>query len=653
MTTDSAIPQLMELAAAGDAEAQLELGKRYLCGEGVEEDPDAAFRLLRLAADQGIPEAQSTCGDLLFFGICSAPDYQQGHALWRKAARGGYAGAAWKLGSTYRDGSGCRKSPWRARIWFERALALGEVRAHREIAGILLGREPDRESVALAIDHLRRGARQGHLQAAADLGDAATDGYGSMEDLAESERILVAMHAKAKRQPERWPAEERRGILEQLFRLRRRSAVHPPRPPQIDEVEAELARRKAMSPSTALDFTPEDVSELKFTEEQLRQLERAAENGSAAACGFLARHLARSLRRDGHEDVERVITLARLAAAGDRETWAWLVGKLLVARRQPGDYEEAAWWLRDVAERNPRAASAFGSMLSRGRGVRHDLEAAIAFWQLGAREDPAAAARAGESLIYGLCVPVDEQIGLEMLHDAFNDGDADAANILGTCYDEGAGVPQNGMLAECFFRTAADKGLSAAALNLGILLFDGRRRDPDPVEAARWLEQAAGGGWPQAQHLLAVMTYRGEGVPRNVEKARRLFEQAQENGHLPSLFTTLEDEVLRVRPAAVRQRDFAGMIRLAEEAAARGDGEAAFLAALAHWYGEADIPQDEDKGLSFFQIAAERGHLVAKACLSEVLRHYGEIDEADEWLREAAEGGLKEAESRLEALGYS
>jgi TPR repeat protein len=92
------------------------------------------------------------------------------------------------------------------------------------------------------------------------------------------------------------------------------------------------------------------------------------------------------------------------------------------------------------------------------------------------------------------------------------------------------------------------------------------------------------------------------------------------------------------------------MIHRAEEAASEGEADAAFLAALAHWNGEADIARDKDKARTFFRIAAEAGHVLAKACLSEALRQNGEIEEADEWLREAAEAGLPQAENRIEAL---
>jgi TPR repeat protein len=292
------------------------------------------------------------------------------------------------------------------------------------------------------------------------------------------------------------------------------------------------------------------------------------------------------VKEGGQGELDRAIPLARLAAAVEPLDGLRTVCTLLFMRGAPGDNEEAAWWLREPAVWIPEAAAQLGYRLSEGNGIHRDTKASIAFWYLGAEVNAGAAARAGESLVYGLCAPVDEEIGIEMLRSSFRTGNRDAANILGTCYDEGAGVPQSGRRAWRFFAIAAKKGLSMAALNLGILLFDGRRVDPNPVEAVKWLEQAAAAGWGQALHLLAVMVYRGEGTPRNVERALDLFTRAQAENHLLSILTTLEDEVLRVRPVAVRQRDFAGKIRRAEEAAGNGDADAAFQASLAHWNGE-------------------------------------------------------------------
>ena len=52
----------------GDPDAQFELGRLYLTGEGVRKDPKLAVRWLALAANKGQYEAQATLGQVLFRG---------------------------------------------------------------------------------------------------------------------------------------------------------------------------------------------------------------------------------------------------------------------------------------------------------------------------------------------------------------------------------------------------------------------------------------------------------------------------------------------------------------------------------------------------------------------------------------------------------
>ncbi len=52
----------------GDPDAQFELGRLYLKGDGVKKDPKQAVRWLALAANKGQFEAQATLGEVLFRG---------------------------------------------------------------------------------------------------------------------------------------------------------------------------------------------------------------------------------------------------------------------------------------------------------------------------------------------------------------------------------------------------------------------------------------------------------------------------------------------------------------------------------------------------------------------------------------------------------
>ena len=70
----SAAPEPIEAlrarAKAGDAPAQLELGRRYAQGrDGVEKNPQEALRWVRQAAESGLPDAQVALGQMYERGV--------------------------------------------------------------------------------------------------------------------------------------------------------------------------------------------------------------------------------------------------------------------------------------------------------------------------------------------------------------------------------------------------------------------------------------------------------------------------------------------------------------------------------------------------------------------------------------------------------
>ena len=78
-----------ELAAQGDAMAQLGLAGLYRSGEGVRRDLAEAARLYRLAARQGNPDAQVNLARLLLEGGGIQPDPIEAHAWLSLAAAKG------------------------------------------------------------------------------------------------------------------------------------------------------------------------------------------------------------------------------------------------------------------------------------------------------------------------------------------------------------------------------------------------------------------------------------------------------------------------------------------------------------------------------------------------------------------------------------
>ena len=79
-------------------------------------------------------------------------------------------------------------------------------------------------------------------------------------------------------------------------------------------------------------------------------------------------------------------------------------------------------------------------------------------------------------------------------------GDVEAQNELGVCYDNGDGVPQNYDEAKKWFGKAAAQGYAVAQRNLGICY----GREEKYEEAVKWYKKAAEQSESIAQNNLGV-----------------------------------------------------------------------------------------------------------------------------------------------------
>jgi TPR repeat protein len=85
------------------------------------------------------------------------------------------------------------------------------------------------------------------------------------------------------------------------------------------------------------------------------------------------------------------------------------------------------------------------------------------------------------------------------------------------------------------YRKAADKGSTAAMVELGVLLATGSGVAKDEVQARKLFERAAAAGNPRGATNLAALS-EGGGAPSDpVQAARALFERAAAQGHAGAL----------------------------------------------------------------------------------------------------------------------
>lgn len=109
-------------------------------------------------------------------------------------------------------------------------------------------------------------------------------------------------------------------------------------------------------------------------------------------------------------------------------------------------------------------------------------------------------------------------------------GDSDAQVRLGVLYYDALGRKQDFVLAESWFRKAAQRGSAEAKYRLALLFSEGRKGAPWDLEAAhRFLAESAP-TYPEAAYKLGRFYWDGIGVPEDRIKAREWMEKAAAKG---------------------------------------------------------------------------------------------------------------------------
>jgi localization factor PodJL len=119
------IAGIREMATAGDAAAQFELGMRYADGRGVTRDAKSAFQWFEKAANRGLPPAQYRLGSLYEKGIGVDRDYAQARGWYQRAAEAGNARAMHNLAVLYAEGGDSKPDYATAAEWFRKAADYG------------------------------------------------------------------------------------------------------------------------------------------------------------------------------------------------------------------------------------------------------------------------------------------------------------------------------------------------------------------------------------------------------------------------------------------------------------------------------------------------------------------------------------------------
>ena len=120
------LPTVEKRAAAGDADAQLELALGYSMGGYLSKNDKLAAEWCSRAARQGSVAAETTMGYLYSTGKGVPHSDKEAMRWWRKAADQGSADAQFNLGEFYGLGQGTKRDYKEAVKWFRKAAEQGE-----------------------------------------------------------------------------------------------------------------------------------------------------------------------------------------------------------------------------------------------------------------------------------------------------------------------------------------------------------------------------------------------------------------------------------------------------------------------------------------------------------------------------------------------
>jgi TPR repeat protein len=245
------LAELLAAAENGNPEAQYEVGRRLLRGEGVSADATAGAQWVLKAADQGLVAAQLEADRLCREGIGVIPDDAEAFGWLSKAAEQGDAEAQYQLGLRYRVGQGVERDFVAASQWARKAADQGHMKAEYFLGVCYANGQGVPQNDREAARWFRYAAEQGYADAQYNLGLQYDTGKGLRTDyiaayqwlnLAAAQGNTTAMSARDK--------IVRKMTREQIDEAQRRSVAFVPRPGSIPALET-VTQDDANSPVEA------------------------------------------------------------------------------------------------------------------------------------------------------------------------------------------------------------------------------------------------------------------------------------------------------------------------------------------------------------------------------------------------------------------
>ena len=490
----TSISDLLERASKGDVPAHAELGQRYRRGQGVQMNFALAQELCGYAAAQESDEGKYCIALMLAEGEGQEPDRPRAAELYRALAARGHAKSMNNLGVLHVNGKFVNLSAAASISLMRRAADAGDTTAIFNLARYLSAGEILAKDTVAA----ERLFKQGYelTKVAADAGDPL-----AMEDLAldylHRGNYAARDDVQALDWLERaWASKGRaltgvtlagwyeRGIgiatdKERAFALLQDVAAR---------TESRAAEREMYR---MLRFGIGTEPNLVLARQYARQ---AAEKGDNPAQFGLADMLEEGL--GGPRSITEAMHWHHQAAV---DGYINSQVNLALLQLKTGQAVDAAYWLEKAAEAGDRDAQYnLAELYLEGRGVNQK----------------------------------DVPLAAKWFEKAAEKGDVEAQHNLGSLYSGGKGLYRNAKKATYWFHRAALSGRPGSMVAYASLLEKGELADKNLEEAAQWFTKASDLGVPAGMYNLGRLYRDGRGVKRDYAKALALFTWAAIDGHM-------------------------------------------------------------------------------------------------------------------------
>lgn len=649
-----ALNLLQELANQGLAQAQVKLGCCLEKGIGCQVNQKQSAEWYRRAAEQGDKEGQWRWGRALWGGYGVPRDLEAAGACLEKAALQGSTEGMRFLGVCYSEGyhrpsnSGCDVN--KMIYWYEKACEREDEVALNNLGLIYRDGNGVPKNEQKGFEYIKRAAEKGSIIGQMILGDCYYDGKGVPKDLAQAAHwyLKAAESGNAdscyrigtcylngtgvlqdQQRAYQWflkGAEQNNGsstnmvgrCYEEGWGVERNIAA-----------AIEWFKQAMKNGSTAAAYNLADIYKKQGPasghQEEIPSLyEKAARAGLKEAQCELGICYEEGLGVDTNWS-QAVQWYQKASEAGNANATYRLGIMYLNGRGVPQDTVRAQELLCKAAQNHHAdAANMVGRCSEEGWGCNQDMERAIN-WYNRAMEwgQPLGAYNLGNIYLDGRdasnspAILIDRQQACYYFKKGAEMGHGPSLNMVGRCYTEGWGVPQDLAQAVQWYEKAIQKGVGVAFHNLGRMYLYGEAIPQDSVRAVELFRMGAERGDPNSQFMLGECLIVGNGTPVNQAEAVEYYNKAADQGNL-------------------------GGLNSLGQCCMNGTG----------------IAVDEERALNCFTKAVEREYGPAMYSLGEFWETHPQrspknLEFALNWYRRAAEKGVEnaaEAAKRVENL---